>query len=41
MAIIKNLQITNIGEIVEKRETPYTFDGKITTATLENSMVVP
>ena len=42
MANIKNLQITNAGEDVEKREPSRTVGGNVIgTAALENSMEIP
>ena len=42
MAIIKSVQIVNVGEGVEKRELSYTVGGNVNWAdTTENSMEVP
>ena len=42
VAIIKNLQIINAGESLEKREPSYTVGGNVNcAATMENSMELP
>ena len=43
MAIIKNLQTINAGDIVEKREPTllYCWECKLVTATMETSMEIP
>ena len=41
MAIIKNLQITNAGEGVEKGEPSYPAGGNVSAATMEISVEVP
>ena len=42
MAIIKNPQVINAGEDVQRRNTSYTVSGNVNgVATMENSMEVP